>query len=77
MPGGFGTLDEIFETLTLIQTGKMKSFPIVALGNDYWQHLRTFISDAMVAESTIDPEDLDLVSLTDSPDEAVEMIRRA
>ncbi len=77
MPGGFGTLDEIFETLTLIQTGKMKSFPIVALGNDYWQHLRTFINDAMVAEATIDPEDLDLVSLTDSPDEAVEMIRRA
>jgi uncharacterized protein (TIGR00730 family) len=47
MPGGFGTLDEIFETLTLIQTGKMKSFPIVALGNDYWQHLRTFISDGI------------------------------
>ncbi len=75
MPGGFGTLDEIFETMTLIQTGKMKSFPIVALGNDYWQHLRTFMSDAMVAEATIDPKDLDLVRLTDSPDEAVEMIQ--
>ncbi|MDH3214350.1 MAG: TIGR00730 family Rossman fold protein [Myxococcales bacterium] len=76
LPGGFGTLDEIFETMTLIQTGKMKSFPIVALGNDYWTHLRSFVNDTLIAAATIDPEDLDLVSLTDSPDEAVEIVRR-
>jgi uncharacterized protein (TIGR00730 family) len=75
MPGGFGTLDEIFETATLIQTGKMKSFPIIAVGTDYWEHLRTFIRQTMVEEATISPGDLDLVTLTDSPEEAVELIR--
>ena len=75
MPGGFGTLDEIFETATLIQTGKMKSFPIIAVGTDYWEHLRTFIRQTMVEEATISPSDLDLVTLTDSPEEAIELIR--
>ncbi len=75
MPGGFGTLDEIFETVTLIQTGKMKSFPIVAVGSDYWKHLRTFILQTMVGEATISPGDLDLVTVTDSPEEAVELIQ--
>jgi hypothetical protein len=75
MPGGFGTLDEIFETATLIQTGKMKSFPIVAMGTDYWEHLRTFIRQTMVEEATISPGDLDLVTVTDSPEEAIELIR--
>ena len=76
MPGGYGTMDEVFETLTLIQTGKMKSFPIVTLGTEYWEHLREFIRHTMINEGTISPEDLDLVSLTDSPDEAVEIIVR-
>ncbi len=75
MPGGFGTLDEIFETATLIQTGKMHSFPIIAVGSDYWKHLRTFILQTMVEEATISPGDLDLVTVTDSPEEAVELIR--
>jgi uncharacterized protein (TIGR00730 family) len=75
MPGGFGTLDEIFQTATLIQTGKMKSFPIVAVGTDYWEHLRTFIRQTMVQEATISPGDLDLVTLTDSPEETIERIR--
>ena len=75
MPGGFGTLDEIFETVTLIQTGKMKSFPIVAVGSDYWKHLRTFILQTMVGEATISQTDLDLVSVTDSPEEAIELIQ--
>ena len=75
MPGGFGTLDEIFETVTLIQTGKMKSFPIVAVGSDYWKHLRTFILQTMVEEATISQTDLDLVSVTDSPEEAIELIQ--
>jgi predicted Rossmann-fold nucleotide-binding protein len=75
MPGGFGTLDEIFETATLIQTGKMQSFPIIAVGSDYWKHLRTFIRQTMVEEATISPGDLDLVTVTDSPEEAIELIR--
>jgi uncharacterized protein (TIGR00730 family) len=75
MPGGFGTLDEIFETVTLIQTGKMKSFPIVAVGSDYWRHLRTFIRQTMVEEATISPTDLDLVTVTDSAEEAIELVR--
>ena len=77
MPGGFGTLDELFETLTLIQTGKMRSFPIVAVGNEYWEHLRTFIRRSMVEHGTISPSDLDQVQMTDSPDEAVEIVLRA
>ena len=75
MPGGFGTLDEIFETVTLIQTGKMKSFPIVAVGSDYWKHLRRFILHTMVKEATISPTDLDLVTVTDSAEKAIELIR--
>jgi uncharacterized protein (TIGR00730 family) len=75
MPGGFGTLDEIFETATLIQTRKMAPFPIVAVGRDYWKHLRTFIRQTMVGEATISPGDLDLITITDSPEEAIELIR--
>jgi uncharacterized protein (TIGR00730 family) len=76
MPGGFGTMDEVFETLTLIQTGKIPSFPIVALGRDYWGHLREFLRHTMIDEGTVSPEDLDLLTLTDSPDEAIEIIVR-
>jgi hypothetical protein len=74
MPGGFGTLDEIFETVTLIQTGKIENFPIVALGSDYWGHLAEFAQRAMVSNETISTEDLDLVSITDSLDQAMEII---
>ncbi|MBW1688799.1 MAG: TIGR00730 family Rossman fold protein [Deltaproteobacteria bacterium] len=77
MPGGFGTLDEVFETMTLIQTGKIANFPIVALGSDYWGHLAEFARRALVHNETISPEDLDLVSITDSLDEAMEIIQRA
>ena len=74
LPGGFGTLDEIFETVTLIQTGKMSTFPIVAIDSAYWEHMRSFIRRTMIDEGTIHPEDLDLVTVVDSPDEAVEVI---
>jgi predicted Rossmann-fold nucleotide-binding protein len=53
----------------------MASFPIIALGTDYWEHLRTFIRQTMVEEATISPDDIDLVTLTDSPQEAIELIR--
>ncbi len=74
LPGGFGTLDEVFETATLIQTGKMQSFPIVALGTEYWQHLRAFIRRTMVEVGTIEPEDLNLVTVCDDPEEAIQHI---
>ena len=77
MPGGFGTLDEVFETMTLIQTGKIADFPIVAVGSDYWGHLIEFAQRTMVHNETISPEDLDLISITDSLDEAMEIIRCA
>ncbi len=71
MPGGFGTMDEVFETLTLIQTAKIKRFPLVVMGVDYWQHLQVFINQAMLAEDTILPEDFDAVLVTDDIEEAL------
>ncbi|MDB6119619.1 MAG: hypothetical protein JWO08_3400, partial [Verrucomicrobiaceae bacterium] len=70
-PGGFGTLDEMFEALTLIQTHKIRNFPLVIMGKDYWQPLHDFIGK-MVHAGTISPEDLDLIKFTDSIEEAVE-----
>ena len=77
MPGGFGTLDEVFETITLIQTGKIKDFPIILMGVDYWSPMLAFIRDRMLSEKTISPEDLNLLVLTDSPEEAVDRIADA
>ena len=74
LPGGFGTLDEVFETITLIQTGKIRDFPVVLMGVDYWKPLLEFIRSRMLAERTISPEDLDLLICTDSPEEAVDRI---
>jgi len=75
MPGGAGTMDELFETLTLIQTGKIKGFPLVLFGKQYWSHLVKQMDD-MVQEKTISPEDLNLFLVTDSVEEAVEYIER-
>ncbi|MCP5521495.1 MAG: TIGR00730 family Rossman fold protein [Verrucomicrobiales bacterium] len=77
MPGGFGTLDETFESLTLIQCRKIARFPVVLMGTEFWQHLRTFVRNSLIAEGTISPEDLELARLTDSPAEAVKLIRQA
>jgi len=71
MPGGFGTMDEIFETLTLIQCGKIHNFPLVLMGTDYWGKVLDFIRNDMVAKGTISPEDPDRIFVTDSPEEAV------
>jgi len=74
LPGGLGTMDEIFETLTLIQTRKILDFPVVLLGSEYWQPLVDLLRSRMVVEGTIGREDLDLLHLTDSPDEAVRCV---
>ncbi|MEX0785861.1 MAG: TIGR00730 family Rossman fold protein [Dehalococcoidia bacterium] len=75
LPGGFGTFDEVFETATLIQTGKIEDFPIVLLGTEFWQPLVDLLRDRLVAAGTLDASDVDLLYLTDSPSEAVERIR--
>lgn len=73
-PGGFGTLDELFEALTLIQTGKSPRFPIILFGSEYWKPLLDFMKNTMVSYGTISREDLNLISLCDTPEEAVELI---
>jgi uncharacterized protein (TIGR00730 family) len=74
-PGGYGTLDELFEVATLIQTGKIKDFPVVLLGTDYWNPLVTFLRDPVLRRAAISPRDLDSFLVTDSPDEAVRFIQ--
>jgi uncharacterized protein (TIGR00730 family) len=75
LPGGFGTLDEIFEVLTLIQTKKMKNFPVVLIGQDFWAPLRDLIEKRLVATHTIDPDDTKYLFFTDSPLEAAEFVQ--
>ena len=70
MPGGFGTMDEMFEALTLIQTRKIRNFPIVVMGSEFWKDMRDFL-DKMIASGTISPEDLSLMKFTDDIDEAI------
>ena len=73
-PGGFGTLDELFESLTLIQTSKVHNFPVVMFGTDYWGGLMDWIKDKLVEERKISPADIDLMYLTDSPEDAVQFV---
>lgn len=77
LPGGFGTLDELFEAVTLVQTHKITRFPIVLLGSDYWSGLIDWIRDVMVRDGKISPGDLDLLSVTDSVEEAVRIVVEA
>ena len=73
-PGGFGTMDEFFEALTLIQTRKIRNFPVVLFGSQYWRGLLAWLTSTMLHEKMINPEDLGLIHLTDSPHDAVEFI---
>ena len=75
LPGGFGTLDELFESLTLIQTKKVEQFPVVLMGAEYWKGLMDWIREVMLdSENNISPEDLDLIRMTDDVDEVVDII---
>src|ERR671914_482264 len=75
-PGGFGTLDELFEALTLIQTGKVEHFPVVLYGKDYWEGMMQWIREKPLYEEKISPEDLDLLTITSDIDEACDAITR-
>ncbi|HET7659640.1 MAG TPA: TIGR00730 family Rossman fold protein [Oryzihumus sp.] len=77
LPGGFGTLDELFEALTLVQTRKVTSFPLVLMGRDYWGGLLDWLRGTAGAAGTITLKDIDLLHLTDDADEAVDIILRA
>ena len=74
LPGGFGTLDELFESLTLIQTGKSTRFPVVLVGKEFWGGMVDWLNDAVLSAGNIAPDDPDLFDLTDSPREAVDII---
>ncbi len=76
-PGGFGTLDELFESLTLAQTGKIEHFPVILFGSDYWNGLLKWLAEKPLAKALISAEDMNLVQLTDDPDEAAELATSA
>jgi len=73
-PGGFGTLDELFESLTLIQTGKVFSFPVVLVGTDFWQEMLDWGRRELLAKGLVSAEDVELLHVTDDPAEAVRLV---
>lgn len=74
MPGGFGTLDEFFEVVTLVQTKRIPAYPLILFGRDYWSGLIRWMKATLEKEKLIGPDDLELVTITDDPEEAVEII---
>ncbi len=76
-PGGFGTLDELFEILTLVQTHKIEKLPIILVGSDFWKPLQEFLKNESVSRDMIELEDLDLYTITDDPNEVIDIIRTA
>jgi uncharacterized protein (TIGR00730 family) len=73
-PGGFGTADELFESLTLIQTGKVLHFPVILVGEAYWSPLLAWVHDRLLPEGMVSPEDLELLTVTEDPARAVELV---
>ena len=76
LPGGFGTMDELFEALTLIQTKRIKSFPVILMGSEYWKGLFDWLRKTMLGDNKISPEDLNLLQIIDDPEEAVRHIQK-
>lgn len=76
LPGGLGTLDELFEALTLIQTKKIKPFPIYLMGKSYWEEMLSWIKNTVLAHGCISPEDCNLFQITDDPEEVANGIER-
>jgi uncharacterized protein (TIGR00730 family) len=76
MPGGFGTMDELFEALTLIQTKKIKAFPLILMGSEYWQGLIDWLKNTLIKEGKILSADMDLIQVVDEPEDVVKLIKR-
>lgn len=76
MPGGFGTLDELFEAITLIQTKRIRSFPVILMDSDYWEGLFEWIKKVLLKRQSISKADIDIFRLVDDPEEAVAIIKR-
>jgi len=76
-PGGFGTMDELFEAITLIQTGKIQNFPVILVGTEYWSGLLEWLRHSMLPSANIAPEDIELLTVTDSPEEVCAVIQRS
>ncbi len=76
LPGGFGTMDELFEDLSLIQTRRIKSFPVILMGSEYWQGLVNWLKTVMLAENKITPADFNLIQIIDDPEEVVQHIKK-
>ena len=76
MPGGFGTLDELFEAVTLIQTHRIKPLPVIMVGSDYWQGLIDWVKNRMLKEKMISPEDIDILQVLDEPEEVVRTVKK-
>jgi uncharacterized protein (TIGR00730 family) len=77
LPGGYGTMDELFEALTLVTTGKITRFPVVLVGSSYWSSLLSWMKETMLVEGKIHAEELDRFHVADSPDEVVRIISEA
>ncbi|HEY2507138.1 MAG TPA: TIGR00730 family Rossman fold protein [Streptosporangiaceae bacterium] len=77
LPGGFGTLDELFEAVTLVQTGKITRFPIVLVGSDYWKGLNGWITETVLAAGKVSPDDPELLTVADDPADVVRIIKEA
>src|SRR5207249_9232307 len=75
LPGGFGTLDELFEAITLIQTRKIKPFPVILVGRDYWKGLLDWIGETLLREKMIAVEDLDIIKTADTPEEVLHWVQ--
>jgi hypothetical protein len=76
LPGGFGTMDELFESITLIQTHKIRPFPVILVGSKYWKGLLDWIKEVVLKEGKISPPDLEILQLTDEPEEIIKIIKK-
>jgi uncharacterized protein (TIGR00730 family) len=76
MPGGFGTMDELFEAVTLIQTKRIRPFPLILVGSDYWKGLVEWVKEKLLVEKRISPEDLEILQIMDEPDEIVKAVEK-
>jgi len=77
LPGGYGTLDELFEAITLVATGKITKFPVVLVGREYWSGLVTWLREKVLAEGKVHAEELDLIQIADDPEDVVQIIKNA